>query len=422
MNIEQQIEEHLRHNYIVNFIDGVAFWLGSSFFATRTILPLFISQLSDSTLAIGILSAVVSTGWLIPQLFTANWVRRQPIKKFIPVNIGFFAERLPIIGLAGVAWLAIYSKPAALVLGLFCAAWFHVGAGIVAVGWQDMIAKLFSIRTRGRFMGITFFVGTVAGILGATIASWVLETYPFPQKFIISFAIGALFIMVSWIALAFTKEPPDEPQIEPIMKSVDWEMIGQIIKTDQNFVRYVTAAVITSLGSMAIGFLTVYTLDKWDISNSLVGTFTTFLLIGQAIGYLIFGWLSDRTGHKIVLEIGTVVGAASLGLAILAPSPEVFYLVFLLMGINNAAWTLSGINIIFEFCPANLRPTYIGLANTVIGIFSGIAPLIGGFLVDGLSYAWMFFIALGLTLSGAAALRFRVAEPRFHTNTEAPGK
>jgi MFS family permease len=189
-------------------------------------------------------------------------------------------------------------------------------------------------------------------------------------------------------------------------------MIGHITRNDHNFRSYMIAAIITSIGMMAIGFLTVYTLDKWQVSNSQVGVFTTFLLIGQAIGYLGFGWLADRVGHKIVLEIGTFISAVSLGIAIFTSSPTVFYLVFALQGINNSAWILSGINIVFEFCSADLRPTYIGLTNTVTGIFSGLSPLFGGLLIDQLSYAWMFGIALVISLIGFIVLRFMVVEPR----------
>jgi MFS family permease len=412
MSMQQQIEQNLRHNYIVNFLDGAAFWLGSSFYASRTILPLFMTQLTDSKFAIGILSAVISMGWLIPQLFTANWVQRQPIKKTIAVNVGFFAERLPIFFLIASAWMASWSKTAALVLALLCATWYQVGAGIIAVGWQDMVAKLFPTRTRGRFMGITFFTGTIAGVVGATVASWVLEAYEFPQNFMISFGLGAAFLLLSWVFLAMTKEPPDLPNSELSTKSVDWNRIWEILRNDHNFRRYVTAASITSLGTMAVGFLTVYALDQWQVSNSQVGLFTTYLLIGQAAGYLGFGWLSDRFGHKLVLEIGTVFWVVALVTAIISRSPVVFYLVFVLQGINNSAWILSGINIVFEFYSAELRPTYIGLANTLVGVFSGLAPLIGGLLIEQFSYIWMFAISIVLSLIGFAALRFRVVEPR----------
>lgn len=412
MRVQQQIEQNLRHNYIVNFLDGAAFWLGASFFATRTILPLFISQLTDSTLAIGILSAVVSTGPLIPQLFTANWVQRIPIKKVIPVKIGLFTERLPIISLVLAAWLATWSKAAALYFGLFCITWFHIGVGVIAVGWQDMMAKLFPTRSRGRFMGVTYFAGTAMGVVGAAGASWVLETYPFPTNFMISFGLAGVFLALSWIFLSLTREPPDPPNITTSDKSIDWSVILQVFKQDINFRKYILSSIIAAMGTMAIGFLTVYALDTWQVSNSQVGLFTTYMLCGQALGYLVFGWLADRYGHKLVLEISYLLGAASLVVAIIARSPQMFYAVFAIQGIFAAATMLSGINIVFEFCKADVRPTYIGLANTVIGIFSGLAPILGGLLVDGLNYTWLFGVAFVLSLIGFAVLRYWVVEPR----------
>lgn len=209
-----------------------------------------------------------------------------------------------------------------------------------------------------------------------------------------------------------TREPAEEPKPNLSTRRVDWDQLWTIFKEDLNFRKYVTAAVITTLGMMAVGFLTVYALERWQVSNSQVGTFTILLLVGQGLGYLLFGWLSDRVGHKVVLEIGTLMNVVSLGIAIFANTPQVFYLVFVMQGINNAAGILSGINIVFEFCSADLRPTYIGLSNTVTGIFSGLAPIIGGVLIEQLNYTWMFGTALVISLAGLAALRLSVTEPR----------
>lgn len=416
MNVQQQIKQNLRHNYIVNFMDGAFFMLGGSFRAPRTILPLFISQLTDSPLAIGILSAVVSTGVLLPQLFTANWVQRIPIKKNIPVKVGIFADRLPIILLVLAPWMANWSKPAALYFGMFCITWFHFGAGVGMVAWQDMIAKLFPTRSRGRFMGTTFFVGTGAGVVGAVGASWVLENYPFPTNFMISFGLAAIFIVISWACLAMTKEPPDPPNSKSSNKTVDWARIAQVFREDVNYRKYIISTIITTLGTMAVGFLTVYTLDNWQVSNSQVGLYTTYLLGGQAVGFLVFGWLADRFGHKLSLEINILLNAVSLLVAVLARSPQVFYAVFAIQGVYLGASFLSGTNIIFEFCEPEVRPTYIGLSNTVIGVVAGLAPLLGGLLAGWLDYTWMFGISAVLSILGFATLRLWVVEPRNNHN------
>jgi MFS family permease len=279
-----------------------------------------------------------------------------------------------------------------------------------------MMAKLFPTRSRGRFMGVTYFTGTAMGVVGAAGASWVLETYPFPTNFMISFGLAGLFISLSWVFLSMTKEPPDPPNTNTSNKSIDWPAITNVFRQDTNFRKYIFSSIIATMGTMAIGFLTVYALNTWQVSNSQVGLFTTYMLCGQAVGYLVFGWLADRYGHKLVLEISYLLGAVSLVIAIISRSPQMFYAVFAIQGIFAAATMLSGINIVFEFSKAEVRPTYIGLANTMIGIFSGLAPILGGLLVDGINYTWMFGIAAGLSFLGFAALRYWVIEPRNNNN------
>ena len=73
---------------------------------------------------------------------------------------------------------------------------------------------------------------------------------------------------------------------------------------------------------------------------------------------------------------------------------------------------LSGIMITFEFCTADVRPTYIGLNNTVTGVAAGIAPLIGGWLAGAAGYRTLFAMAFVIGMVGLALLHWSVREPR----------
>jgi MFS family permease len=310
------------------------------------------------------------------------------------------------------AWLAIKSESLAVVIFLLLISWHVIGAGIVAVGWQDMIAKIFSVERRGRFFGVANFGGTATGILGASAVAWLLEEYPFPSNFMIAFGAGGLAIFLSWILLALTKEPAIPTNTEPLSNKNYWKQLPSLIKNDRNFRQYLISQCVLSLGTMAVGFFTIYTVQTWDVSDSMVGFFTTSMLVGQAGSNLIFGWLADKYGHKLVLEITSVTLALAGGIAFLATTPELFYLVFALQGITQAGFIISGIMIVFEFCEPEIRPTYIGLTNTIIGIFSGIAPLLGLILIDYLGYLWMFGGAFLFSLAGLMFLHFKVQEPR----------
>lgn len=179
-HLEREVGRNHRHNAVVNVLDGTAFWFGTSFIAPLTIPPIYVSRLTDSQLAIGSLLTINSTGWLLPQLLTASWVQRLPRKKVVPVNVRLFTERLPVLLMVPAAWVAARFPTLALVAFFVLFAWHVVGAGVVAVGWQDMPAKIIPLDRRGRFFGITQFGGTATSVLSAAAAAWLLDRYQFP--------------------------------------------------------------------------------------------------------------------------------------------------------------------------------------------------------------------------------------------------
>ncbi len=410
--IQAEIEKNYKFNFTVNVIDGTLFWFGASFFATRTIAPLFLSYLTDNTLVFGILATIASTGWLLPQLFTANWVQQRPVKKYLPVNIGLFTERLPIILLPLAAWAALKSHTLAIFLFILLLTWHILGAGVIAVGWQDMLAKIFPVEKRGRFFGTANFGGNATGILGASVAAWVLEYFDFPYNFMVLFGIAGVFLFLSWISLAMTREPAVPPKKERLTNKHYWRSLPQIIKTNVNFRRFLYSQIVLTAGGMGMGFFTLYALRQWSISDGMVGLFTTSLMVGTALSNLIFGWMADKFGHKLVIEISTLALMLTSAIALFAPTPEYFYLVFAFQGVYTAGIILSGIMIVFEFCDEEIRPTYIGLTNSSIGIFAGITPMLGGWLADTVGFSWLFGVSALFSILSFILLRFTVGEPR----------
>ena len=69
-------DRNLRHNFIVNTLDGGFFGLGVGFASFVTIIPLFVSQMTDSAILIGLIPAIHAMGWQLPQLLTVEHVTR----------------------------------------------------------------------------------------------------------------------------------------------------------------------------------------------------------------------------------------------------------------------------------------------------------------------------------------------------------
>ena len=195
-----------------------------------------------------------------------------------------------------------------------------------------------------------------------------------------------------------------------------------MVRRDHNFRKYLLAQIIYSLSGMATGFLVVYTVQTWKLPDAQASGFTIALQIGLTLAYLFFGFLSDRKGHKLSLEICWMLSVITLGLAIFAPSPLWFFPIFFLRGAVSAGNFVSSISIVYEFTDAETRPTYIGLANTLPGAAAGIAPLIGGLLVGVISYQAMFIIAAIIAAISWALLRFAVREPRKFIPSPSPSE
>jgi MFS family permease len=411
--VQQQIERNFRWNFTVNVLDGASFWFGMSFISSTVILPLYVSHFTNSLLLIGLIPFLSTAGYLLPQLFSANTIERAPRKKFFPVTLGFFLERLPIFLLAPAAYFLASGQPMLAVAVFFVLyAWHCLGTGMVVVGWQDMIAKLIPVDKRGRFFGITNFIGNGTGVLGALGVPLILSQFAFPSGYVISFTIAAVLIFLSWVFLSLAREPA-VPSSKPPVSQLDYlRSLPEVLRRDGNFSMYLLSQIIFSLSGMATGFLVVYTVRAWNLPDAEASGFTVALQIGLALANLFFGFLSDRKGHKLNLEICTVLSVLSLVLAIFAPSPWWFLPIFFLRGAVNAGTFISGISIVYEFTGAENRPTYIGLANTIAGVAAGIAPLIGGWLAGATSYRVMFIFAAIIGVMSWVLLRFAVHEPR----------
>jgi len=410
---QQEIEQNFRWNFTVNTLDGANFWFGMSFFSSTIILPIFVSHFTDSPLVIGLIAFLGWAGVLLPQMFVANVVERAPRKKFFPVTLGFFLERLPIILLAPMVYFLANSQPIlTLVLFFVLYTWHNTGAGVIIVGWQDMIAKVIPVEKRGRFFGITNFIGNGTGILGALAVPFVLDRFDFPVGYVIAFSVTAVFIFISWVFLSLTREPAVHSS-KPVISQLEYiRTLPDILRRDHNFRTYLLSQIIYSLSGMATGFLAVYSVKTWNLTDAEAGGYTVALQIGLTLANLFFGFLADRKGHKLSLEICWLLSILSLVLAIIAPSPWWFFPIFFLRGAVNAGTFISGISIVYEFTDPENRPTYIGLANTIPGVAVTVAPLIGGWLAGAVSYQAMFILSAVIGVVSWGLLRYVVREPR----------
>ena len=431
-------------NFSVNLWDIAFITLGISFISRETVIPVLVSQLTDSKLVIGLVPAMWSLGLYLPQLLTANWAESMPYKKPFVMLIGFFLERLPylLIGLV-VLFFALERPTFALVVVLAGIGLASSGAGLGTPPWLDMIAKVIPVHRRGIWLGLGHGLGQLMGVVGAFFVGRILVSRAFPSNYALLFFLAFGFVVVSWAGLALNREPISEvtKKAAPLFQYLG--RVTTVLKQDINYRRYLISKSLVNLGGMSAGFFAVYGAEIYSLDGRGVGLLTAILVGTQAVLHPMWGLLADRVGHKIVLAAAAffvvlaplsalIVGgpggwnlwslqnAGAVGLeggavasaSIWGTVPFGLLLTFVFLGSYLAADHTSSLNIILEFSAPQDRPTYIGLTNTILAPILIGAPILGGWLAGALGYSAMFSVALLVGVVALILMVFWVREPR----------
>ncbi len=393
--LSQDLQDKLRHNALANILDGSFFGLSVLGLASYvTIVPLYLSFLTESTALIGFMAALFHIGWQVPQLLTSNYVAA--LKRFKPMVLAMtLMERVPYFGMALVAFLIPeIGSDIALILTVVLLLWQSLGGGFTGTAWQSMISKIMPAHRLGTFFGIQSACVNLFGAGGALLASYILATLDFPHSFSLLFFIAAISLMVSFVFLALTYEPVSETK--DVVERAPWREFGgrllQLLRRNKNFRWFLIARGLTSLSLTVVSFYTIFGIRRYDMSPEFVGGLTSVLLVTHTISSTVFGWAGDRWGHRRVLVFGNLATVVSIVIALLAPDASWFYVVFALTGIVNTTQWSTIMTITVQFSSVSERPYFIGMANTLIAPVTIFSPIIGGWLVDVVSFDFTFTI------------------------------
>jgi MFS family permease len=410
--LEQAIRKHFKYNLFVNLIDGGFFGLGWGFGSIGTILPLFVSRVTDSALLIGLIPALHGVAWQLPQLFLANRISR--LRRYKPMVMWLtIHERIPYLGFAMVAFfLPALGSTTALILIFLLLLWQGLGSGLTANPWQSMIAKIIPSDWRGTFFGLQAGLANVCISMTAIAAGYILERLPNRTDFALSFILAAAGMGLSMIFLGATREPVDTEKTVPPRQPLPWREWLGILRRDRNFSAYLIVRFLSSFSTMGFAFYIVYGLRHFGMDEVTAGFLTAALTITSTVANMVMGWLGDRVGHRAMLIAGSIAVTASSLLAWGAPSIAWMYPAFILSGLANVAYWTIGMAITVEFGDEETRPTYIGLANTLVAPATILAPLIGGWIAEATGFQTTFMISAVGGLVIAALLLWLVRDPR----------
>lgn len=125
--------------------------------------------------------------------------------------------------------------------------------------------------------------------------------------------------------------------------------------------------------------------------------FSIFLLT-NALATPIYGKLADRIGRKPVFLFGLIVFVIGSTMSGLSNSMGELIFWRAIQGVGAGTIMPVSFTIIADIYPFEKRAKVMGFNGSAWGIASVVAPLLGGFIVDQLSWHWVFFINIPVGL------------------------
>src|SRR5215218_4610405 len=146
---------------------------------------------------------------------------------------------------------------------------------------------------------------------------------------------------------------------------------------------------------------------EWTV-NAYTLTFAVFLLTGAALG--------DRFGRRRVFVAGLTLFTGASAAAALAPSMDALIVARAIQGIGGAIVTPLTLTILSGAFPKEKRGMALGAWSGIAGLAVASGPLVGGAIVDGISWQWIFWlnVPIGLLAIPLAWMHLRETRGPLH--------
>jgi len=164
-----------------------------------------------------------------------------------------------------------------------------------------------------------------------------------------------------------------------------------------------TLVVITALPAIHADFGGSVSTLEWTV-NAYTLTLAAGIIIGAALG--------DRFGRRRMYVAGLLLFTAASAACALAPSAGLLIGARAVQGLGAALITPLSLTILASAFPAERRGTVVGIMGAIGGLAIAGGPLVGGAVVDGPGWHWIFWLNVPIGLAAAALAMSRLPESR----------
>lgn len=395
-----------QRNFVLGVANGVFVNGGEVFFHSALVLAPFLAALGAPSWAIGLIPALRVGGWFLPQLLVASRLADRPLK--LPVYRRTSTVRvLAFTGLTAAVFLLGDRTGLLVVVTLLMIALNAVAGGIGAVPFADVTAKVVPHARLGTFWALRNAIGGLLALLSGTVLRRVLDSdLPFPHDFAAVFLLGTLLMAAAYLAFALVAEPPGASGAKEPFRAVVGRL-PSVMRRDVSFRRYLRVRFLALAALMSEPFYALHALSALDAPAAALGSYVIVATCAAIVVNFAFRLPADRGQNVTVLQVSVACLLLAPLIAMLAPSWQVYGLVFAFSAAGTSGMGIAAWNLLYALAPASQRPIYVGVANSVLAVPS-LAPVAVGALAAVSGYPVVFGLAaLAAAVSLAFSFRFR---------------
>jgi EmrB/QacA subfamily drug resistance transporter len=162
-----------------------------------------------------------------------------------------------------------------------------------------------------------------------------------------------------------------------------------------------TLVVATALSTIRLDLDASVEQLEWTV-NSYNLTFAVLLITAAAVG--------DRYGRRRLYAVGLAIFTVASAAAALAPDVGWLIAARAVQGAGAALVITLGLALLSAAFPAEKRGAAIGIFSAITGLSVASGPLVGGAVVEGISWEWIFWVNLPIGLVAIPLVLSRIKE------------
>ncbi len=392
-------------NRIAFIVDGANFNIGGAFLEANTVLPTYVSTLTDSPFLIGLVSTTRTFGYLIPQIFVAGFIERLPSKKPFMIKAGWIM-RAAAFCLALSALLSQNNPSLALAVFYTSLVVFAVADGFSGLPWMAIVAKTIPPEKRGSLFGTMQALGGIAAFLSGFLVRALLEQEGrYPLNYFAVMRIGSTFLLGSQLAMHFVVDLEAEVSGERTSMMKYLKRLPLAVRENASFRRLLVVRMLVGGLYLVLPFFAIHAQSALNFPKSIVGLFISAQMVGLVAGGPLWGYLGDHHGSYWVVRVVALLTGVTGVLALCArflysigwlslTYVLYFLLYFCLGGYFGGVW-IGFSNYVIDVADDSQTATFLGVLNTVTAPLT-LLTMVGGWILQTAGYVALFGVMVGV--------------------------